>query len=158
METVLAMCSAPPSAISVKMKARVASAQLIIATPAIFFFFIDLMCNRTIQRHGQTDSEWMTNNNINGFLCVCAPSVIFNKEIRLGLFHRRRRGVGGWGENSFHVNSVTISVNWGENHIVQAPVGDGLGRVEGLVWVQRWRLTGRLNWAEPAPTGARVSH
>lgn len=54
--------------------------------------------------------------------------------------------------------SITISVDWGENHVVQPPVSDRLGCIEGLVWVQRWGPTARLYRAEPAPTGACVPH
>eukprot|EP00968_Pinguiococcus_pyrenoidosus_P008361 scaffold596_cov236-Pinguiococcus_pyrenoidosus.AAC.17 len=51
-----------------------------------------------------------------------------------------------------------ISVDSGEHHVVQAPLGHRLAHLARLPGVQRRRRSGGLNRAEATTARARVSH
>ena len=54
--------------------------------------------------------------------------------------------------------ALTVTVNRCEDNVVEAPLVNGNGRVDGLIWVHGWWCVARLDGAEAACTCARVSH
>lgn len=51
-----------------------------------------------------------------------------------------------------------VTVDAGEDDVAQAPAGESLGRVLGLMGIQGWRRAARLDAAEAAAAGAGVAH
>lgn len=54
--------------------------------------------------------------------------------------------------------ALTVSIDARHDDVSNTPASDSLGRILGLVRIQWWRKTGRLDGAEAARTGAGVSH
>lgn len=53
---------------------------------------------------------------------------------------------------------LTIAVYARENNVAESPARDGLGRLLGLVDIERWGRLRGLDGAEPTAARARVAH